>query len=512
MAGNPRLLAKRMEIDNIISIVRQLAEKDQPVYLVGGAVRDRLLSRESHDLDFVLPGDTRKLARRVADALNAGFFILDAERDTSRVVFTPQDGKQFTLDFASFRASDLVSDLRARDFSINAMAFPLANETELIDPCGGLADLRSKTLRACGPTSLADDPARVLRAVRLGVELGYQLDDQTYDQARSAAGLLPNISQERQRDELVRMLEGKQTSQCIKLLERLGGLEYVFPETIPIKGVLQPAPHVHDVWEHTLEVLDHLEDLVGILTGTNNEESASNLILSSAVEWLGRYREQFARHLAQTMPNGRSLVGVIKLAALYHDTGKATTGSLDADGNLHFLGHEDVSARLISQRARHLAYSNEEVERCVMIVREHMRLHHLSQAPNPPTPRAIYRYFRDTGDAGIDIGLLSLADTWATYSNTLPQERWLKEIQTYRALLEARWEKTEAVISPPRLLDGRDLMDTFKLAPGQIIGLMLEAIREGQAGGEINTKDEALAFAENWLSNQKEGSDGESKR
>ncbi|HMN60621.1 MAG TPA: HD domain-containing protein, partial [Anaerolinea sp.] len=244
---------------------------------------------------------------------------------------------------------------------------------------------------------------------------------------------------------------------------------------------------------------------VQALTTPVKEESPAGLILGAAQATLGRYQPQFRAHLAQGMPNGRGLLVALKLAALYHDTGKATTASRDDAGRLHFYRHEEVSARLVAERARALAFSSEEVECCEIIVREHMRIHQLVAASPQPSPRSIYRFFRATGEAGVDVCLVSLADTLATYSHTLPQEHWLAELQVCRAILEARWEKDEEIVHPPRLLDGRELMAVFDLKPGPLIGALLEAIREAQAAGDVRGKEEALVVARKWLEQNKDG-------
>ena len=128
-----------------------------------------------------------------------------------------------------------------------------------------------------------------------------------------------------------------------------------------------------------------------------------------------------------------------------------------------------------------------------------MRVHYLADSAGEIAPRSLYRFFRALGDAGIDVCLLSLADVWATYSTTLPQERWLAELQTCRKLLEARWEKTEAVVRPVRLVNGHDLIKELNLKPGKMVGDLLEVIREAQAAGEVTNRDEALTAAANWL-------------
>ncbi|NPA93059.1 MAG: polynucleotide adenylyltransferase, partial [Chloroflexi bacterium] len=113
--------------------------------------------------------------------------------------------------------------------------------------------------------------------------------------------------------------------------------------------------------------------------------------------------------------------------------------------------------------------------------------------------RAVYRFFRDTGEAGVDICLLSLADVLATYGHTLPHDFWQAHLETIRTLLEGWWEQRESVVTPPPLLSGHDVMQQLGLDPGPTVGALLEALREAQAAGEIHTPEEALAFARRWL-------------
>jgi putative nucleotidyltransferase with HDIG domain len=221
-----------------------------------------------------------------------------------------------------------------------------------------------------------------------------------------------------------------------------------------------------------------------------------------AVLRLGRYRRQITAHLAQPIHPYRPLRALLLLAALYHDCAKPLTRQVEPDGQTRFFGHDEQGAALVAQRAQASHLSNDEVLRLASIVRHHMRPLLLAQGQEAPTRRAIYRFFRDAGDAGIDICLLSLADTLGTYSPGLPEAVWIRHLEIVRTLLEARWEQTETQISPPALLDGHDLMATFHLAPGRLVGQLLEQIREAQAAGEVQSREEALAFARARLEKQ----------
>ncbi len=241
--------------------------KEKPVYLVGGAVRDAILGRESHDLDFVMAAEAGQTARKVANAINGAFYMLDEDRDTARVVYQLDNGLPYTLDFSVFRGPGLEADQVGRDFTINALAINLFEPDRLIDPLNGLGDLRAGLLRACAPSSFMDDPVRILRGVRLALALGFSILPETLDAMSRAVSRLPRTSPERQRDELFRILEGVQVSSAIRMLDQLGVVRLILPEVDGLKAVTQSSPHQLDVWEHTLLTLADLEVLLAALVG-----------------------------------------------------------------------------------------------------------------------------------------------------------------------------------------------------------------------------------------------------
>ncbi len=486
----------------LMASVQEALPPGQEIYLVGGAVRDALLGRESHDLDFAVPAGGIKLARRIADKLKGAFYALDQERDTGRIVLVREDGTRTILDFATYRGTDIEADLRDRDFTINAIAFDLNSET-IFDPLGGGKDLRAKIIRACTPQSLSDDPVRVLRAVRLAAGLGFQIDVETRQEMKQATEGLRSVSPERLRDELFRILDGPQPGTAVRALGMLGVLPHILPELPALKGVEQPTPHVHDVWTHTVAVLNQLEDILATLAPGYDPESTGDLFTGLLVMRLGRYREQFAAHFASSLNTDRSVRALLFFAALYHDVAKPACKTTGDDGRIRFWEHDEKGAEMAAARANALHLSNDEIHRLRLVIRNHMRIHfHSTRLENEhktPSRKAIYRFFRDAGEAGVDLALLALADTRATYAHTLTQDTWTAELDICRILLENYWENPMESVSPPRLLDGNELMNEFKLKPGPRVGEILEAIREAQATGKVSTRDEALDFVREWI-------------
>jgi poly(A) polymerase len=489
----------RIVLPPLVETIRPFLPGDQKVYLVGGSVRDLLLDHPVHDLDFAMTRETRRTAHRIAEKLRAGYYLLDDERDTSRVVYWDQEGKPFMLDFVVLVGNNLDTDLHQRDYTINAIAIDLAQPEVMLDPCGGIEDLRSGLLRTCSPASLANDPLRILRGVRLANQLNFQIEEETRRQMREYLPLIMRVSPERLRDELFRMLDGERPVSAIKTLEELGGLIYVLPELVALKGVEQSIPHVLDVWSHSLGTLRYLEKVMVALSSASSSEWLNDPIMSLLVKRLGCFWQQIDQLFSLAINPNRKRRGLLNLAALYHDVAKPMTHSRDEEGHIRAFGHDELGAELLQKRARALQLSNDENEHLQALVRHHMRIHYLAQLDQPPSRRAIYRIFKDTGKAGVEICLLSLADTLATYESTLPLEVFSKELDVCQNLLEAWWEKPAESVRPVALVNGNDLINELGLSPGPLIGQVLEAVREAQADGQVHDRQGALDFSRQWV-------------
>lgn len=466
-------------------------------WLVGGAVRDLLLGRPVHDWDFAVDGAPMALARAVGDALGGAFFPLDEERGTARVVLDSPGGVPVELDFSLLRGDTLDADLAERDFTVNAMAVDEA-ET-LIDPLGGYADLTARRIRATSETAFRDDPVRLLRAARFETELGFGTEPRTESWIRRDAPLLAQPAEERLRDEFVRGLAAPGAADFIRRLDDLALLTHVVPELDGLKGVIQTPPRF-DAWHHTLNVLDTVERVVAAVVGKPALTSSDPWVDVPAAAWgdlvrrVGPFAGQVQSHLAVTVSAGRDRQLLIKLAALLHDVGKPQTRSMGEDERVHFYGHESVGARLSGARMRALRFSRREVERVQTIVEAHLGPAQLARAEQV-TRRAVYRYFRDTGDAGVDTVLLNLGDYLATWGPALREKRWLRRLEVSELLLHHYFERRQETVAPKLPIDGHDLMRELDLEPGPKIGEMLEALREAMAAGEIETREEALTLA-----------------
>ncbi|MEP7291935.1 MAG: hypothetical protein ABI835_09130, partial [Chloroflexota bacterium] len=302
--------------DGVLDLQDLLADYDQPVYLVGGAVRDALLRRAIKDVDIAVASGGIKLARKIANAKRGAFFALDAERDVGRALIDTPDGR-LTIDVAGFRGDSLEADLRDRDFTLNALAVDLRGDlNDIIDPTGGIKDAFSKIIRRCNPDALARDPIRTLRAVRQSAQFGCRIEPETLKDIREQAPHLLDTSTERVRDELFRLLALEKPGAALRVADRLGLLTLIVPELDALHDLQQHKAHAYDAWNHTLAVVDALSDIMAVISPKRNDNTGAQFNLGMIVVALDRYRSRLQVYFSQTWADERSHRALLMLAAL----------------------------------------------------------------------------------------------------------------------------------------------------------------------------------------------------
>jgi len=484
-----------LKFSPLLENVRRILEDETGIYLVGGAVRDALLNKSSHDLDFVVEKDALRTARRVADGLGGSYYTMEEDFQIGRVILDQPDGPSAVLDFAAMQGQSLPEDLQARDFTLNAMAVDLHQPAKLIDPLGGAADLLAKRLQVCSPTAIIDDPVRALRAVRMSAVFKLAMTPAARQQIAPAVRLLDAVSSERLRDEFFKILDAPKPAASLRVLDHFGMLDYMLPELAGTKGVAQSPPHIYDVWEHSLQTVQKLTDVLSVLDAgySHDNEMGGDVFTGLLSLHLGRYRLQVTEHLLATLSSGRTQRSLLYLAALCHDFTKPQHKTVEDSGRIRFTGHESSGAEAIRIRAEALPLSRAETKLLFTIVQNHHKPLQFTWHDKPVTKQAVYRFWRDTEEAGVDVCLVSVADALAIYGHTMPKDTYQKHLEVIRALLEAYWENPEDVV-PQHILNGNDIMDHFSLEPGPQIGDLLEALREAQAVGEVKTEQEAYSF------------------
>ena len=469
-----------------------LAEQNIQSYLVGGFVRDTLLGRDTADIDIAVAADALKIAPKVATALSGRYVLLDEVNGIGRVVLfsekAPSAKGQWYLDFSTVKGS-IENDLARRDFTIDAIAVDLGRldkdytDVQLIDPFNGRGDLQQGIIRAVTDTAFESDPARLLRAVRLAAELGFSIDNETEALIRRCHHLVADIAGERVREELLQLLGVSQAGQLLPYLEELGLLTAVIPELAQAKGVNQPKEHFWDVFDHSIQTVAATD----FVLRQGDWQYANEEVLAVAP-----WSVVLAEHFDLEVSSGSTRRLLLKLAALLHDIAKPQTKAIDNSGRIRFLGHAREGAAITADILERLRFSGKEIKLVEIMVRYHLRPMQMAH-DGLPSHRAIYRYFRDTGDTGIDILFLSLADHLATRGPHLNLASWQEHAQMVDYVLAQRFQE-ESLVVPPKLVDGHDLINIFGMSPGPKIGQILETVREAQATGELTNRQEALSY------------------
>lgn len=480
------------ETSSILNIVIDfLLERNIESYLVGGFVRDTLLKRETEDIDIAVSSDALEVASSVAELFGGKYILLDKENGVGRVILTSK-AKQLELDFTTLKDS-IEADLAERDFTIDAMAVFLRQwketpDVELIDPSHGQNDIKRSIIRSVKETAFGADPVRLLRGVRLAAELGFSIEKETQAQICRYSHLIASVAGERIREELLRILALPRAGSHVDYLDELGLLTAIIPEMELTKGVEQPVVHYWDVFQHSVQVVVAVDFLL-----RQGEWKHINEAILKFVPWSARISNYFK----QEVSHGSTIGSLMKLAALLHDIGKPETKAVDTGGRTRFLGHATSGAEKVVEILERLRLSKREIGLVELMVKHHMRPTQMS-SDGLPSNRAIYRFFRDTGDAGIAVLFLSLADHLATRGPNLALDHWKEHAQMVYYVLKQRFQK-QNVIVPPKLVDGHDLINLFGLSPGPDIGKLLEMVREAQAAGELSTREQALSYIRDCL-------------
>ena len=451
-------------------------------YLVGGTVRDALLGRETEDVDIAIAGDVERTGRALADELGGRVVRLHEEWDIARVVIPSSEGPAY-VDLNS-AAQGIAGDLARRDFTVDAMAIPLAGVVAdspwpgLLDPYDGLSDLRKGVVRPLGPGVFEDDPARLLRAVRITVQLKFRLSEDAIAGIRSDAHLVAQVAPERVKDEFLKTIACPGAPESIRMLDGLGLLCKVIPELEEAKEVTQPKEHFWDVFNHMVETTGKIEEVFAVSDG---ETGIANLV--------PRY-EGLDEHFGERVSDGHTRLTLLKVVALLHDVAKPATKTIESTGRVRFLKHHSVGAEVVETILKRLRFSGRGVSLARLMVQNHLRPTQMAQKGEMPSGKAIYRYYRDVGDAAIDVLYLNMADYLAARGPNLGEEEWRDHTDLIGYILrEGLLQKTPETL--PKLVDGNDIMDRFALAPGRLVGELLDLVHEAQADQETMTKEEA---------------------
>jgi putative nucleotidyltransferase with HDIG domain len=457
---------------------RRALGDEAEAWVVGGGIRDAAAGREVTDVDLAIAGEPREAAKAIARVASGPSFQLSEEFGAWRALAA--DGT-WHADVAKLRGETIEDDLALRDFTINAIATPLARPgATLIDPHRGLADLGSRRLRAVSGRSFADDPLRVLRAARIAAGLALDIDSATRELARAEARRTGEQAGERQFAELRLLLGGADPIGGLAILDELGATEAVLPELEALRGVEQNPYHHLDVRDHTIEVLTRLIHLEGHLDAQ-----------------LGEAADEVRSLLAEPLADGLNRGEALRFAALVHDLGKPETRTEGEGGRVLFIGHDRAGARIARELCGRLRTSRRLADFLANLTLNHLRLGFLVHE-RPLSRRQVYEYLRATDPDSAEVTLLTVADRLATQGERTRQEAIDAHLELARQMVgEAlAWRQEGPPRSPIR---GDDLASALGIEPGPELGRLLGEIEAAVFAGEVSSPDDAIALARRLL-------------
>jgi putative nucleotidyltransferase with HDIG domain len=435
------------------------------VFVVGGVVRDALMARALMDLDIVALPESAAAFESALAPFQRDSIRLNDRFSTTRFFLK----NRAFLDFSLAPETGIEDDLLRRDFTINAIALETRTNT-LVDPAGGLADLRAKRLAVVRARNLRDDPLRILRAYRLARECDLTMTPETRSAMASARALIAEVAPERVSEELRRLLRLQGSAADLRQMADDGVLFAVFPETLPMTTA--PASPIYDltVIEHTMAALDALD-----------------AILSDASAEFGRFAASLAHFLSRD--DRRYL---LRASLLLHDIAKPATAR-QIKGAVHYYGHDTLGAQMAQEILKRLRFPNRDRDTIATLIRAHLRIGFMS-AENAITPRQIYRYYHEFGDLGILLVIHARADLLG-YGAQLRQHPYgQNQPEITEALLAAYFERNRILVRPPRYLTGDDLK-ALSIPPGPVYKFILDAAQEATALGRITSSDSARQWA-----------------
>ncbi|KFI60260.1 CCA tRNA nucleotidyltransferase [Bifidobacterium cuniculi] len=457
---------------------RMFADEGYELALVGGPVRDLLLHRASHDLDFTTDARPEQFEPILKRWGHDGFWDMGRKFGTLGAMRRREDGTEVQVEVTTYRSDTydpdsrkpevsygdtLEGDLSRRDFTVNAMALRVP-DLEFVDPFGGANDLSRGVLRTpVDPRqSFDDDPLRMMRAVRFVAQLGFSIEPETAEAICDMGERLSIVSAERVRDELVKMLLSDRPREGVEAFVESGLADVVFPE-IPALQLEIDEHHRHkDVFDHTMMVIDRA---VALETGTDGAVPAPDLTL--------------------------------RLAALMHDIGKPRTRRFEPGGKVSFHHHDAVGAKMTRKRLRALRFDHHVVDDVSTLVDLHLRFH--GYVDEPWTDAAVRRYVKDAGPLYERLNRLTRAD--ATTQNRRKALMFKEAMDEMEERVRTLKEQEDFNRIRPDL-NGDEIMAELGLAPGPEVGKAYRHMLDYRLDHGPADHEEALAELHRWWSEQ----------
>lgn len=466
---NTQIIIDRIKDDFVLNNLASFF--DNKMYLVGGAVRDYLLDKETFDRDLIVVDiEAREFSLMVSEFFNGTFIPLDEDNKIYRVVLP--DKVNF-IDITNPVCNSLEKDIMRRDLTINAVAVDIKSG-EIVDYAGGLVDFDNKVLKGVQEVNFEDDPLRLLRIFRFHSLLGFEVSQELMDISKKYANLINQPAKERIQYELMKLFSGRYADNALLLMDEAGLLDLLFPFVVELKQIPPNLHHHLDLFHHSIETVHQVQKFYDCAV------------------------DDVKIHMDKVDFGGFSRFAHLKLAAFMHDIGKFSTWTIEPDTGRHrFIKHEDVGSKMVPDILRNMCFSNKQIEYVKYIVKKHMYPTAVVSAPDL-SEKVMMRYVRKSEDNAIDTILIAQADRLSAQGPEITHEIVEENIAALNKLLYFYLDALKTLEPLPKLLDGKDIMRILNIKPSKKLGEIISALEEAQINGEVVTKDDAVLFIKNY--------------
>lgn len=460
-------ITEKIKADEVLTKI--INEFDNEIYLVGGAVRDFLMGKNTLDRDIiVVDKDAKIFAQKLAELFDATFVALDDENKIYRLVLPD---KINYIDVTNPIENSLEKDLMRRDLTINSIAVNLKT-MEVIDMCGGITDLQHGVLDCINEQNFVDDPLRLLRVYRFQALYGFELSHTIIEAVCRYSDLILKPAVERINYELIRLFSGPFAFKALLNMDKTWILEKIFPIVKELKQVPSNTHHHLDLFHHSVETVKQLSGIYA--------NSASDV----------------KEHMNRIDFGGASRIAHLKLAALLHDIGKFSTWTIEEDTGRHrFIKHDDVGAKMVVSLLKKLSFSNKQIDYISTMIKNHIYPSQVMSAPDV-NEKIMMRYIRKMDENSIDNILLAQADRLSARGEAVSDEMVENNINNLNRLLNFYLSVRDTLEPLPKLLSGNDVMEILNIKPSPLLGKIMDALHEAQISGDVCDKETAVKFVE----------------
>lgn len=462
---------EKIKNDGVLKLIKPYL-KDKKAFLIGGFVRDILMDKDSHDRDLIIIEDELEIfAKDLADKINAYFIELDAVNNIYRLVL---EDKINYIDIAKPIENDFEKDIKRRDLTINAIAYDI-NKEQFIDIVGGIKDIKNKKIKGISPQNFEDDPLRLLRIFRFYANTCFDLDKSLIKIVKENYKDINKPAKERITAEILKLFEGKYASDALLKMDECNLLEEIFPIYKEVKKIPSNSHHHLDLFHHLAETVKQLQTLY-----ENSEE-------------------EIKKYLDLEKGFGVKTIAFLKMAGFLHDIGKPSCWTIEEETGRHrFIKHDEIGSKLVVPILKNLKFSKKQIEYIKKLIKFHIYPSSMMSAPDV-TDKAYMKFYRKMDDCVIDVIFLAEADRLSARGEKVTQEMVDRNISNLSWLLSNYLKMKDNIKPIDKFLDGTDIMEILGISQGPELGKIINALKEAQISGDVNTKQEAINFVKEFF-------------